>query len=188
MAKHTYDMVLEYAQVFESNIDKGDENSSEKWMRELFKSGGQAKVNAYFTSEDQIEELVANGFERITINPKTNAEVDRIKDGNPAFGIGKYITLKRKVSDLKEVKDRKTGEFKMVDFGGLPKVVDLRDLPEKRLWSFEEDGPLGNGTEAKVMFDLYNKSGIRLEAIGVTTLVEYEVNTSNPDEELFKVA
>lgn len=188
MAKHTYDMVLEYAQVFENNIDKGDENSSEKWMRELFKAGGQAKVNAYFTSEDQIAELLANGFERIAINPKTKAEVDRIKDGNPAFGIGKYITLKRKVSDPKEIKDRKTGEFKVVDFGGMPKIVDLRNLPEKRMWSVDEDGYLGNGTKAKVMFDLYNGSGIRLEAIGVTNLVAYEAGQGNADEELFKVA
>ena len=188
MTKYTYDMVLEYAQVFEENLDKGDENHSEKWMRELFKSGGQTKVNAYFTSEEQIAELEANGFERMAINPRTKEEIDRIKDGNPAFGVGKYITLKRKVSDPKEIKDRKTGEFKVVDFGGLPKVVDLRDMDNKRLWSLADDGALGNGTEAKVMFDLYNKSGIRLEAIGVTNLVEYETNVSNPDEELFKVA
>lgn len=188
MAKYTYDMVLEYAQVFENNLDKGDENSSEKWMRELFKAGGQTKVNAYFTSEDQIAELEANGFERMAINPKTKAEVDRIKEGNLNFGIGKFITLKRKVSDVKEIKDRKTGEFKMVEFGGMPKIVDLRNLPEKRLWSVEDDGFLGNGTEAKVMFDLYNGSGIRLEAIGVTSLVEYEANQSSADEELFKVA
>lgn len=188
MTKYTYDMVLEYAQVFENNIDKGDENSSEKWMRELFKSGGQAKVNAYFTSEEQIDRLVEAGFERNAINPRTKEEVDRIKDGNPAFGIGKYITLKRKISDLKEVKDRKTGEFRVVEFGGMPKVVDLRNLPDKRMWSVEEDGFLGNGTEAKIMFDLYNSSGIRLEAIGVTNLVPYEVNQSDADEELFKVA
>jgi hypothetical protein len=181
-------MVLEYAKVFESNLDKGDENSSEKWMRELFKSGGQAKVNAYFTSEDQIADLVANGFERMAINPKTKEEIDRIKTGNPEFGIGKYISLKRKLSDQKEIKDRKTGEFKVVEFGGLPKVVDLRNLPDKRMWSVEEDGFLGNGTEAKVMLDLYGGSGLRLEAIGVTKLVEWEANVSNPDEELFKVA
>jgi hypothetical protein len=181
-------MVLEYAKVFESNLDKGDENHSEKWMRDLFKSGGQAKVNVYFTSEDQIEELVANGFDRMAINPRTKEEVDRIKTGNAEFGIGKYISIKRKVSDPKEIKDRKTGEFKIVEFGGLPKVVDLRNLPEKRMWSVEEDGYLGNGTEAKVMFDLYNGSGLRLEAIGVTKLVEWEQGLTNANEELFKVA
>jgi hypothetical protein len=188
MTKHTYDMVLEYAKVFEDNLDMGDENHSEKWMRELYKSGGQSTVNAYFTSEEQIADLEANGFERMTINPKTKADVDRIKDGNPDFGIGKYIVLKRKFSDPKEVKDRKTGEFKIVEFGGLAKIVDLRNLPDKRLWSLEEDGFLGNGTEAKVMFDVYKGIQVRLEAIGVTKLVEWEANQTNPDQELFKVA
>lgn len=189
MAKHTMDMVLEYAQVFEQNMDKGDPEHSEKFMRDLAKSGGQTKVNCYFTSEQQIEDLVASGFNRMALNPRTKEEVDRIKDGNPEFGIGKFITLKRKFSDIKEIRDRKTGEFKDVEFGGLPKVVDLRNYPEKRMWSFEEDGPLGNGTEAKVMFDLYKESTIRLEAIGVTKHVPYEQNSNvNPDLELFKVA
>lgn len=188
MAKLTYDMVLEYAQVFEDNMDKGDPESSEKWMRELVKSGGQTKVNAYFTSEEQIAEFENAGFERMAMNPRTGEPVDRIKDGNSNYGIGKYIVLKRKFSDVREVKDRKTGEFKEIDFGGLPKVVDLRDLENKRVWSFSEDGPLYNGTKAKVMIDLYGSATVRLEAIGVTELAEFEENPDNPDAELFKVA
>lgn len=189
MAKHTFDMVLEYARVFEQNMDKGDPEHKEKFMRDLAKNGGQTKVNCYFTSEDQIKALEQAGFSRDAINPRTGEKVDRIKEGNPEFGIGKYLTLKRKFRDLKEVKDTKTGEFKDVDFGGLPKVVDLRNFPEKRMWSFEEDGALGNGTEAKVMFDLYKESTLRLEAIGVTKLVEYEQNQQpSGDAELFKVA
>lgn len=189
MAKHTLDMVLEYAKVFEENMDKGDPESGEKWLRELAKSGGQTVVNAYFTSEDQIAYMEEQGFERIALNPKTKVEVDRIKDGNPEFGIGKYIQLKRKFSDVKEVKNRKTGEFEEVEFGGLPKVVDLRDMDNKRLWSFEEDGPLGNGTEAKVMFDMYKGNTLRLEAIGVTNHVAYEASGGgNGDNEWVKVA
>lgn len=189
MAKHTMDMVLEYAQVFEQNMDKGDPAHNEKFMRDLAKSGGQTKVNCYFTSEQQIADLIEAGFNRMALNPRTGQEVDRIKSGNAEFGIGKYITLKRKFSDIREIKDRKTGEFKEIEFGGLPKVVDLRNYPDKKFWSFEEDGALGNGTEAKVMFDLYKESTLRLEAIGVTKLVEYEQNAGgNPDAELFKVA
>lgn len=189
MAKHTLDMVLEYAKVFEVNMDKGDPESGEKWLRELAKSGGQTVVNAYFTSEDQIAYMEEQGFERIALNPKKKVEVDRIKDGNPEFGIGKYIQLKRKFSDVKEVKNRKTGEFEEVEFGGLPKVVDLRDMDNKRLWSFEEDGPLGNGTEAKVMFDMYKGNTLRLEAIGVTNHVAYEASDGgNGDNDWVKVA
>ena len=182
MAKHTLEMVLEYSKVFEDNMDKGDPESSEKWLRDLAKSGGQTVVNAYFTSEDQISYLEGQGFERIAINPRTNAQVDRIKEGDPALGIGKYLQMKRKFSDIKEIKNRKTGEFEDVDFGGLPKIVDLRDPDNKRLWSLEEDGFLGNGTEAKVMFDMYKGTTLRLEAIGVTSHVPWE-QTSQVNEE-----
>lgn len=187
MAKYTMNMVLEYARVFQENADMGNAESGEKWLRELAKSGGQTTVNAYFTSEEQIALLEQDGFERMATNPKTGASVDRIKEGNPEFGIGKFIALKRKIEDVREIKDRKTGEFKDINFGGLPKVVDLRDLDNKRLWSFEDDGPLGNGTEAKVMFDMYKGTTLRLEAIGVTSHVAYEENAPNPDAELFNV-
>lgn len=188
MPKLTMEMVLEYAQVFEQNMDKGDAESSEKWMRDLAKSGGQAKVNAYFTHPDQVTDLLAAGFERMATNPKTKEEVDRIKDGNPEFGIGQYLTMKRKFSDVKEIKDKKTGEFKEIDFGGLPGIVDLRDPENKRWWSFDEDGALGNGTRAKVQFEVYGGSGLRLLNIGVTEHVPYAEVSANEDDELFKVA
>lgn len=189
MAKHTLDMVLEYAKVFEENMDKGDAESNQKWLRDLAKSGGQTVVNAYFTSEEQIAYMEEQGFERMAVNPQTGAQVDRIKDGNAEFGIGKYIQLKRKFSDLKEIKNRKTGEFEEIEFGGLPKVVDLRDMDNKRLWSLEEDGPLGNGTKAKVMFDMYKGTTLRLEAIGVTEHVAYEQNdVGGDDNDWVKVA
>ena len=187
MAKVTLDMVLEYAQVFEKNMDKGNAESTEKWLRDLAKSGGQTKVNCYFTSEDQIAELEKQGFEATGINPKNGEAFNRIKDGNPEFGIGKYIVLKRPLKDVKEFKNKKTGEFEEMDFGGLPKIVDLRDFPNKRYWDVEVDGELGNGTEAKVQFDLYKGTPKRLEAIGVTNLVEWSA-MDNQEDELFKVA
>jgi len=181
MAKHKMDMVLEWAKVFEENLDKGNPDSSQKWLRDLAKSGGKATVKAYFTSEDQIDTLTGVGFERMALNPNTGEEVDRIKVGEEAFGIGKYINLTRKFSDVKEIKDRKTGEFVDVEFGGLPKVIDFRDPDNKRYWSYEEDGPIGNGTEAKVQFDLYKGRTLRLEAIGVTKLVEFVLEDADDE-------
>ena len=56
MAKHTMDMVLEYPKVFEENRDMGgDKNSAAK---KAARHNGQYVVNAYFTSEEQIEELL----------------------------------------------------------------------------------------------------------------------------------
>lgn len=186
MAKVTMDMILEYAQVFEHNLDKGDAQSSEVWLRNIAKNGGQAKVNCYFKSEEQIAELVAKGFEP-NFTDKDGIDRNRIREGNPEFGIGKYIVVKRPMKDVKEFKNKKTGEFEEIDFGGPVKVVDLRNLPEKRYWDVEQDGELGNGTEAKVMFDLYNGNPKRLEAIGVTNLVPW-VPGQNQEDEMFKVA
>lgn len=180
MSKHTFDMILSYAQVFPENADMGDEKSTEAWLRKLAKEGGQTKVNAYFTSEEQIEQLVQAGFERMATNPKSGAEVDRIKDGNPDLGIGKYITLKRKINDKREYVG-KDGELGELDFGGFPKIVDLRDMDNKRIWSLEDDGYLGDGTAAKVKFDMYKGTSLRLEAIGITELVSWEPEQERDD-------
>jgi len=55
------------------------------------------------------------------------------------------------------------------------------------MWDFEADGPLGNGTKAKVQFDVYaNGAGVRLLNIGVTEHVAYEKNSViSEDDELF---
>ena len=189
MAKYTMEMVLEYAKVFEQNADMGDAESSQKWLRDLAKKGGQAVVNAYFTSQEQIDTLVGEGFERMALNPNTGQEVDRIKTTDKPFGIGQYLQLKRLISDIKEVKDRKTGQFVEVDYGGLPTVVDLTEGREnKRLWDYEADGPLGNGTRALVQFEIYNGRTVRLLNIGVLEHVAYEESQGSEDDELFKVA
>lgn len=189
MAKYTMEMILEYAKVFEQNADMGDAESSQKWLRELAKNGGQASVNCYFTDQEQIDTLVGEGFERMAINPNNGQQVDRIKTKEDGYGIGQYLQLKRRITDLKEVKDKKTGQFIEVDFGGLPTVVDLTQGREnKRLWDFETDGPLGNGTRALVQFEVYRGTTVRLMNIGVLEHVAYEEISSNPDDELFKVA
>src|SRR6056297_119571 len=151
----TLDMILEYAKVFDAegkpgDLDKGDANSDQKWLRELFKNP-EAKVNAYFTSEDQIEALSEYpGFERMVTNPKTGQEIDRIKDGTEEYGIGKYIQLKRKMEDKREFRDKK-GNIQEMDKGGLPgvKIMVNGDFVE---YDYEQYAPIGNGTESKVRF------------------------------------
>ena len=61
-------------------------------------------------------------------------------------------------------------------------------VDNKRAWVFSEDGPLGNGTEAKVQFDTYsNGSGVRLLNIGVTNHVPYSEGGPTEDDQLFMV-
>mgnify|MGYP003658165553 CR=1 FL=1 len=183
MAKYTMDMVLEYAKVFEENADRGKEDGP-RAAQAIFAKGGQYIVNAYFTSEDQIQRLLEDGLDPAPMNSQ------RIIEGNPAFGIGKYVKMKRMISDVKTFNDRKTGEPVEVDYGGPVGVVNLTNgTDNKSWWSFEKDGTLGNGTEAKVQFELYaNGAGIRLVNIGVTSHVAWEnTNTVSEDDKLFMV-
>ena len=179
MAKHTMDMVLEYPRVFEGNRDMGgDKNNA---AIKAAKHNGQYVVNAYFTSEEQIEELLEAGMQ-----PKPLGN-DRVKQGNN-FGIGKFVKLAR-MHDHKMTFSDKNGKETEVDFGGAPKVVNLTNgIENKSWWSLEEDGELGNGTRAKVQFETYsNGAGLRLLAVGVTDHVAYEGGGSTEDDELFMV-
>jgi len=181
MAKYTMEMVLEYAKVFEQNADMGSADGP-RAAQAIYANGGQYITNAYFTDQAQIDQLLAEGLDP---QPMNN---DRILQGNTDFGIGKFMKIKRKISDVKTFTDNKTGEPVEIDYGGAPKVVDLTQGREnKRLWEFGEDGLLGNGTKAKVQFETYSQgAGIRLLNVGVTEHVAYENNSViSEDDELF---
>jgi hypothetical protein len=185
---YVMEMVLEYAKVFKENADYGDLDSNQKWLRELAKSGGQTAVNAYFTSEDQITQLLETGYERMTTNPSTGQQVDTIKVGNPEFGIGQYIQLKRKVVDIRDYKDSQSGEFKELDLGGFPTVVDLTEGEEnKRLWDYEEKGQLGHGTRAYIEFEVYKGGSRRLSNLAITDHIAYEETATVEGLSMFKV-
>lgn len=183
MAKLTFDMVLAFSKVFNQegkpgDLDRGDAKSQKAWLRALAKNP-VAVVDAYFTSEADVQTLIEHeNFENVVVNPQTGEESTRIKEGNPEYGIGKYIKLKRKLNDEIEFVDRKTGDVKVVDKGGVPSVKMLKVEDEKIVdnqpYDYEELGPIGNDSEAKVRFELYGKGATRLEAIGVTKLVQYE--------------
>lgn len=177
MAMYDMEMVLEWAKVFPENADMGDVNGN-RAAQAVAAKGGQYIVNAYLTSSDQKDQLLEGGLDPKPMNH------DRFLQGNESYGIGEFIKLKRLVSDVKTFTDRHGKEFTK-DYGGAPKVVDLRSYDGEnhdtlRMWSFEEDGPLGNGTVARVQFETYaNGAGVRLLNIGVTELVEYSSESSN---------
>jgi len=163
-------MVLEYTRVFEENYDKGDPEAPVKSAQgTVAKKGGQTTLNAYFTSEADKEKLIAAGLD---LKPMGH---DRIKKGNQEFGIGEYIKLNRNYKDNIKVFENKKGGTTEINYGGLPKVLDFRDPPNKKIWTVEEGGLVGNGSEAIVRFDLYSDgAGLRLEALAITKLVAYE--------------
>jgi len=185
MTKYTMEMVLEYAKVFPENADMGNPEGN-KTAKSIHDKGGQYVSNLYFTSEDQIEQLVQDGLDLKPMNS------DRILQGNADYGIGKYMKAKRLVRDDIKVFTQKNGTEVEVNYGGAPGIVDLTNGAEnKRWWSYEEGGPLGNGTKALVQFDVYsNGAGVRIVNVGVVDHVPYEEN-DNPNkeyDEMFKVA
>ena len=163
-------MVLEYTRVFEENYDKGDPDAPIKSAQgTVAKKGGQTTLNAYFTSEEDKQKLIAAGLD---LKPMGH---DRIKKGDQELGIGEYIKLSRNYKDNIKVFENKKGGSTEINYGGLPKVLDLRDPTNKKVWSVAEDGLVGNGSEAIVRFDMYSDgAGLRLEAVAITQLVEYE--------------
>jgi len=186
MAKKTYDMVLAYPKVFDregqpGDVDRGDPKSSQKWLRELSKNP-VAVVDAYFTSEEDLNDLLATpGFEDTVVNPQTGEESSRIKNGDSDLGIGKYIKLKRRINDVVEFIDNKTGNVKQVDKGGFPGVKILSEDGSKFVeYDYDTLGAPSNGTKSKVRFEIYGKGATRLEALGITELIEF---VPNPDYE-----
>ena len=175
MPQYTMDMVLEWAKIFPENADMGDPNGNQA-QKKAAKLGGQASVNAYFTEQSQIDQLLADG-----LDPRP-LKYDRIKEGEEAFGLGKYIKLTRGLDDDIRVFTNKKGETE-VNFGGAPKIVDLRDPDNRKMWSYQEDGSVGNGSLAKVNFEVHSEgAGVRLKNIGILELVEYEMTeSSSPD-------
>ena len=181
MAKYTMDMVLEYARIFPENADLGDPEGS-RTAQSVHQKGGQYITNAYFTEEQQIQHLESEGLDLHPMNS------DRIKVGNQDFGVGKYMKVKRLLSDVKNFVNRK-GEDITIDYGGAHTVVNLTEGREKkRLWDYNEDGLIGNGSKAKVQFEVYaNGAGVRLLNVGVTEHVIYDNETISEDDELFIV-
>jgi len=174
--EHIFDVVVEYAKVFDQegkpgDIDRGDAQSNQKWLRELAKNP-ETKINVYFKTEEDLQKLMdSETFNNETTNPQTGATGTRIKEGNLDLGIGKYLQLKRKLSNLKEYKDRKTGEIKEFEAGGILSVT-MWDEEKKAFvpYDYDEMGAPANGSEAKVYFD---DRYLRPMNLGFTSIIEY---------------
>ena len=180
---------FEYAKLFDvegaGSVDRGDPVSTQAWLRALAKCP-EAKLNAYFMTEADMEALIADpDFKSENLNPTNGQMVSVIKDGNPELGCGKYIQLKAKEHDIREIVDRKTKEIKEIDFGGFPpvkvavKVEDDGVVSEWADYDYEDLGPIGNGSKGKVRFHPKYK---RLTQVGVIELIEYTEGSSFSDD------
>lgn len=166
MPTYNMKMTLEYAQLFPENMDKG--NDTNDAGRKAASMGGKYKVNAYLTSQEQYDKLIADGMKA------SNLGHARFKDGNSAYGIGKFINLHRYQEDVKKFTNKNKEKIE-IEAGGAPKVWDLRNgADNKTPWDFGVDGAIGNGSEAIVKFSTYRDgAGVRLDAVGILVHVPY---------------
>lgn len=144
---------LAWAKVFEENYDDSEFHEE---------TDGAYICNFYPSTEAEKQKYIDAG------GPMSAMGHDTFKKDGDDYGIGEYMKCVRK-----RVNER------FPSYGGAPMVFDFREGPSTKLWSYEDDGELGNGTEVSVKMSLYgNKPGDprtikRLEKIAVIDLVEY---------------
>lgn len=177
MAKSTsykeYEAELEYAQLFERNMDKGNDDSDAG--RTIASKGGQTKVTMLITEEVK-DQMIADGI------PDKSMGYDMFKHDTDK-DLYRYVAKRPWNSPFK---DKDTGEIQPF---GEPNVVDYAASVAALEKSKEDGSPaadavqwdsevnIGNGSTAKVKLSIYkngSKRIVRLEGVGVLELVPYE--------------
>lgn len=147
---------IEYARIFEENFDDNMD------FHEATK--GQFNMNFY---PDDVEGFLKAGF------PEKKGTHNSVKSGNPEYGQGKFVKLKRPVfNPYLPNEDGDKGVYM-----GAPKVYNrTEDGSSTAEWSFTEDGALGNGTRVKVLVDVYQGRAVidTLEKVAILEHQSYE--------------
>jgi hypothetical protein len=163
MAKIQAEGIVEYARIFADNYDDNmDFHENTK---------GQYNMNFY---PDNVEEFINQGF------PETKGPWKTIKDGNPSYGSGKYVKLKRPVFNPNLPNDDGTKGVEM----GPPKVLNRTSDPKGSAeWSFTNDGAIGNGSRVKVLVNIYEGRAVidTLEKVAILEHEPYEAGATGDD-------
>ena len=163
MAKIQAEGIVEYARIFADNYDDNmDFHENTK---------GQYNMNFY---PDNVEEFINQGF------PETKGQWKTIKDGNPNYGSGKYVKLKRPVFNPNLPNDDGTKGVEM----GPPKVLNRTSDPKGTAeWSFINDGAIGNGSRVKVLVNVYEGRAVidTLEKVAILEHEPYEAGATGDD-------
>lgn len=149
---------VEYARVFKHNMDANPE----------FHPTGQFNVNFYPESQEDLQKFWDSG---VPESFRGNSRLKSPREGD-GYGIGQFIRLKR--DNENRISD---------DLGGPPEVVWFTEGNENKAWDTDTDGELGNGTKVRVKVTVYgsgDRTGHRLEKIGVLDLVPYEKRERDP--------
>jgi hypothetical protein len=158
----------EYAKVFPENRDMADKTSHPGVKKMLKQHDGQYSINFYPADETELNKCFG------PLAHELYGGGERLKEGQ-AFGVGKFINLKRKHTDIK---DTKKGPM---EFGGAPEVVWWTEADKGQVWDWETDGPIGNGSEIIIKFSVYGEGttqSVRLEKVGVINHIPYEAGNN----------
>ena len=144
---------LFYAKVFPQNMDNNPE----------YHEKTQGSYNTIFVpdSDEELDKFLQAGF------PKEVLGTQMVKPYDAAGG--------RKGIKLKRGHVHPTVE----NFGGAPSVLDFTQGQGEKVWDFDVDGALGNGTEAKVKVTIHDSGkpgyspAVRLDAIAITKHVPF---------------
>lgn len=160
--KFIFEGYVTWAKLFTENMDKADFH--------MEKGDGAYTCNFYFKNEEDIQKLIDAGMPESQLGYDTFREPEEFMDDDS----NKYMKLKR----------YHKGPFltdEGVDiYGGPPVVYDHTDGPSSTEWDFQYSGPLGNGTEVKVILELWSTKrgkGVRLLEVAVIDQVSF-----NPED------
>lgn len=164
-----YDCKLQYARVFEHNMDMGgDDNDAAQKVKA---TEGQFVTNM-IVDEATKAQMIADGIPDVSMGYTMFKEIME-GEGDNERPTGEYI-YRVKRPNLSPFKDDDGNP----QYFGPPNIVDYNatvEAGEQVKW--DPEVLLGNGTTAKVKLSIYKngkKRIIRLESIGVLDLVEYE--------------
>ena len=146
---------ITYAKVFPENMDNGEFH---------VKKGGAYVCNFYYKNQEDVDAMIKAGV------PTEQLGWPTFREDADGPGIGVYTKLKR------NHKGGFVNDAGVDIFGGPPKVYDWTDGPSAKMWSHDDDGALGNGSEVMVVIDFWttkNGKGLRLDQIAVVDAVEY---------------
>ena len=157
------DAELEWAKVFEANRDLG-EGAPEEIAAKLAEKQGQYSVTLILTEESK-EKLLAGGVSNKGLHGQLWKQSE---DGRPTY-----------------VAKRPHYNPNINEHMGPPKVVYTGSDGELKPWDFEVDGPLGNGTKARVGLDVWSKKGKSIVTLTGLRVIEHVPYTAESNDEGF---
>lgn len=162
MGKKVYvNCKLFWAKLRDVDRDLGKNLPDGDIKKRIVEEDGHYLVNCVIDAETK-KKMVADGI------PAKGMQAQLFKTDND----GQMFYKAKRPRQNPKLKDRETGETLVLGPPTVIKEVDGNNVE----WDFEEDGLIGNGSEAIVKFDVWDGKITTLEAIKIVNHVKYEAD------------